>query len=138
MYCICPVNVLGLESKCPFCIADVEMGGHHPGMPLSGRWAGEICQVLLGMHALSGCDSVSCHCGNGKVSSILKVPLGSAIPGLNTMLGEPDATHSDLKHAGKKLFFPLYRMKSINNARYQLYRRGKHQTLKKSSNRCCT
>ena len=58
----------------------------------------------LGM--IPGCDSASCHCGNGKVS-ILKVPLGSAIPGLNTMLGEPDATHSDLKHAGKSYFFTV-------------------------------
>ena len=83
---------------------------------------------------ISGCDSASCHCGNGKVS-ILKVPLGSAIPGLNTMLGEPDATHSDLKHTGTEFFLTLYSMKksqSMNNARCQIYRqRKKPPELKK-------
>ena len=62
---------------------------------------------------ISACDSVSCHCENGKVS-IMKVLLGSAIPGLNTVLGEADATHSDLKHAGKSYFFTgMKKAKSI-------------------------
>ena len=48
------------------------------------------------------CDSVSYPCGNGKVSA-LKVLLGSAMPGLNSVLGEP-ATHSGLKHTDTEFF----------------------------------
>ena len=94
----------------------------------------EKCQGLLGMHALSGCDSVSYPCGKGKVSA-LKVLLGSAMPGLNTVLGEPGATHSDLKQTGTEFFLALYSMKkakSMNQARYQIFRqRTKPPDLKK-------
>ena len=91
------------------------------------RALGEKCQGLLGMHALSGCDSVSYPCGKGKVSA-LNVLLKSARPGLNTVLGEPDATHSDLEHTGTEFFLALYGMKkakSMNNARYQIYTQRK-------------
>ena len=82
------------------------------------------------------CDSVSYPGVNGKVS-ILKVLLGSGMPGLNTVHGEPGATHSDLKHAGT-VCLSLYGMKkakSMNNACYQVqhYRpeeKKKHQCLK--------
>ena len=94
------------------------------------RTLGEKCQGLLGMHALIGCDSVSYPCGKGKVTA-LKVLLGSAMPGLNTVLGEPDATHSDLKHTGTEFFLTLYGMRktqSLNNARYQIYREREKNT----------
>ena len=79
------------------------MGWHHP-VNATVRALGEKCQGVLGMPALSGYDSVSYPCGIGKVAS-LKVLLGSAMPGLNTVLGEPDATHSGLKHTGTVQFF---------------------------------
>ncbi len=60
------------------------------------RTLSDKCQGLLGMHALSGCDTVSYPCGKGKVSA-LKVLQESTMPGLYTVLGEPDATHRDLK-----------------------------------------
>ena len=68
---------------------------------------GEKCQGLLGMHALSGYNSVSYHCGNGTVSA-LKVLLGSAMPGLKSVLVEPDATHNDLKHTRTVLAYTLW------------------------------
>ena len=98
------------------------------------RGLGDKCQGILGIHALSGCDSVSYPCGKGKASA-LKVLQGSTIPGLDTVLGEPDATHSDLKDTGTAFFLTLYgqkKAKSINNARYQIYRgRKKPPELKK-------
>ncbi|CAL8233986.1 unnamed protein product [Boreogadus saida] len=84
------------------------------------RGLGDRCQGLLGMHALSGCDTASYPCGKGKTSA-LKVLLGKNIPGLNTVLGEPDATHSDLKDTGTEFFIALYgqkKAKSMNNTRY--------------------
>ena len=62
------------------------------GREMSGS-PGDACLIR--------CDSVSYPCGNGKVSA-LKVLLGSAMPGLNSVLGEP-ATHSGLKHADRVL-----------------------------------
>ena len=84
------------------------------------RGLGDRCQGLLGMHALSGCDTASYPCGKGKTSA-LKVLLGKNICGLNTVLGEPDATHSDLKDTGTEFFIALYgqkKAKSMNNTRY--------------------
>ena len=106
------------------------------------RTLGEKCQGLLGMHALSGCDSVSYSCGKGKVTA-LKVLLGSAMSGLNTVPAEADATHSDLKHTGTEFSLALYGMKkaqSLSNARYQIYRQRKPPELKSFqliSRSCC-
>ena len=49
------------------------------------------------------------------------------MPGLNTVLGEPDATQNDLNPAGIELLTSLYGMKKakVNNALYQIYRQGK-------------
>ncbi len=59
------------------------------------------------MHSLSGCDTVSYPCGKGKTSA-LKVLKGSSMLGLNTVLGEPDATLSDLKDIGTEFSLALY------------------------------
>ena len=44
---------------------------------------GEKCSGILGMHALSGCDTVSYPSGKGKVSA-LKVLTHTDIPGLDS------------------------------------------------------
>ena len=89
----------------------------------TNRGLGDRCQGLLGMHALLGCDTASYPCGKGKTSA-QKVLLGKNIPGLNTVLGEPDATHRDLKDTGTEFFIALYgqkKSKSMSNTRYQIY-----------------
>ena len=53
------------------------------------------CSQLLGMHAPSGCDTVSYPIGKGKLSA-LKI-LDYDIQGLYTVLGEPNVTMVDLK-----------------------------------------
>ncbi|KAJ3599239.1 hypothetical protein NHX12_033202 [Muraenolepis orangiensis] len=108
------------------------------------RALGDKCQGLLGMDALSGCDPVSYPCllplsptpvsypcRKGKA---LKVLQGSPMYCLDTKLGEPDATHSDLKYTGTEFFLALYgqkKDKSMNTARYQSTVGGKsHLNLK--------
>lgn len=91
------------------------------------RELGDRCEGLLGMHALSGCDTASYPCGKGKTSA-LKVLQGNFIPGLNTVLGETDASHSDLKDVGTEFFAALYgqkKAKSMNSTRYEIYSRSK-------------
>ena len=50
---------------------------------------GDKCGQLPGMHALSGCDTVSYHYGKGNMSA-LKVLMNNDIDGLQDVLGEPD------------------------------------------------
>ena len=50
------------------------------------------CSQLLGIHALSGCDTVSYPFGKGKLSA-LKL-LERDLPGLDQVLGQPGATHT--------------------------------------------
>ena len=50
---------------------------------------GDKCGQLPGMHALSGCDTVSYPYGKGKKSA-LKVLMNNDIDGLQDVLGEPD------------------------------------------------
>ena len=100
------------------------------------KWDGEIldvnqtvkhlgqrkCGQLLGAHALSGCDTVSYPFGKGK-QSILKL-LENDIPGLDNVLGEPEATQPQLKATVDAFFLLLYGQKScatVNNARARLY-----------------
>jgi hypothetical protein len=84
---------------------------------------GDKCGQLLGMHALSGCDTVSYPCYKGKKSA-LKVLGNSDIPGLQDVLGEPDVSHDQLKATAVSFFLALYnqkKAKSLNGARSKLY-----------------
>ena len=56
---------------------------------------GDKCKGVLAMHALSGCDTVSYCSGKGKASA-LKVFTKSDITGLDSVLGEEDATQNNL------------------------------------------
>lgn len=44
----------------------------------------------------------------------MKVLQGRTTPGLNTVLGEADATHSDLKDARTEFFLALYGQKKAS------------------------
>ena len=93
---------------------------------------GEKCKGIL--HALSGCDTVSYPNGKGKVSA-LKVLRETEITGLDRVLGEEDATYSDLMETGKTFFLHLYSQKkstSMNSARFDIYRKRKHPPSLKS------
>ena len=95
---------------------------------------GEKCKGILSMHALSGCDTVSYPNGKGKASA-LKVLLQNDIHGLDTVLGEEDATQHDLMEAGTAFFLTLYGHKkcaSMNGARHVIYYKRKNPPPLKS------
>ena len=84
---------------------------------------GEKCQGILGMHALSGCDTVSYPSGKGKISA-LKVLLENDMPGLDTVLGEDDSSQCDLVETGTSFFNALYGQKksvSVNRSRCEIF-----------------
>ena len=95
---------------------------------------GDKCRGLLGMHALSGCDTVSYPNGRGKVSA-LRVLTQTDIAELDSVLGEESATQTDLQKAGTLFFLSLYCQKestSLNAARRDIYRKRKNPPPLKS------
>jgi len=92
---------------------------------------GQKCLQLPGMHALSGCDTVSYPFNKGKISALNVLKEGD-FPGLFEVLGEEDATHEDLMNTGQQFFTALYGQPpgtSMSMARYQLYSRKKGKPM---------
>ena len=52
------------------------------------------CSQLLGLHVISGCDTVSYPFGKGKKSGLKHLDLD--LPGLDDVLGEYEATNEEL------------------------------------------
>ena len=76
------------------------------------------CSQLLGIHSLSGCDTVSYPFGKEKLSALRL--LERDLPGLDQVLGQPGATHTQLQETASTFFLPLYGQKScttMNDAR---------------------
>ena len=71
------------------------------------------CSQLLGLHALSGCDTVSYPFGKGKKSAIKLLEID--IPGLDQVLGQPDASHAQLKATADSLYLLLWTAKMYGN-----------------------
>ncbi len=95
---------------------------------------GDKCSGILGMHALSGCDTVSYPSGKGKASA-LKVLLANDMPELDTVLGEDTATHPELMRVGTDFFLALYAHKKstpVNHARHGIYCKRKNPPALKS------
>jgi hypothetical protein len=88
---------------------------------------GPKCLQLLGMHALTGCDTTSYPYGKGKTTA-LKTLLAGDFPGLANVLGEVGATSKDLMEAAKTYFTALYGQPpgtSLQSARYSLFTKKK-------------
>ena len=73
------------------------------------RQLGSKSLQLLGMHALSDCDTTSYPLGKGKLGA-LKVLMSRDCP-LYTTLGESTATHIQLMDVGRQFFTALYGQK---------------------------
>ena len=81
---------------------------------------GPKCLQLLGMHALSGCDTTSYPFGRGKTTA-LKTLLADDFHGLSDILEEVDATSEAAMAAGTTYITALYGQSpetSIESARY--------------------
>ena len=88
---------------------------------------GSQCLQLLGMHAISGCDTTSHPYAKGKFSA-LKTMLDWDFPCLHDVLGEVGATHDDLPKTATTFFLALYGQPaetSIESVRFTLYTRNK-------------
>ena len=88
---------------------------------------GSKCLQLLGMHALTGCDTTSFPFNKGKVSALSVIEAGD-FPGLFHVLGEEDAMRWDLLGVGLSFFCALYGQKQgtpMEDARYTLYTKTK-------------
>ena len=89
----------------------------------TGTKLGHKCLQLMGMHVLSGCDSVSYPFNTGKISALNTLQTDD-VPGLYQVLGEEDATHSDLIETGQRFFAALYGQPlgtTTSKARYIIY-----------------
>lgn len=88
---------------------------------------GPKCLQLLGMHALSGCDTTSYPYGKGKISA-LNTMLRGEFPGLADVLGEVNATEVNLLEAAKPFFLALYGQTpgtSMESARFTIFTKNK-------------
>ena len=88
---------------------------------------GSKCLQLLGMHALTGCDTTSFPFNKGKVSALSVLEAGD-FPGLFNVLGEEDAMRWDLLDVGLSFFCALFGQKPgtpMEDARYNLYTKTK-------------
>ena len=83
---------------------------------------GKKCLQLLGVHALSGCNTVSYPYGKGKISVLTL--LSGDFPGLAHELGEVETTHTDFMEVAQTYFCALYRQPcrtSMENAHFKLF-----------------
>ena len=95
---------------------------------------GSTCSGILGMHALSGCDTASYLNGKGRVSA-LKVLSQNNITGLDSELGETGASEADLMATATAFYLALYSQKksnTINSARYAIFQKRKNPPPLKS------
>ena len=69
------------------------------------------CSQLLGVHSLSGCDTVLYPFGKRKQSALKLLEMD--IPGLDQVLGQPVATHAQLKATADSFFLPLLRTEEL-------------------------
>ena len=91
------------------------------------------CSQLIGLHALSACDTVSYQFGKGNKSALTLLEID--IPGLDQLHLQSGATHAQLKATTDSFFPPLYGQKNcraMSDARDRFFRgRKKPQPLKK-------
>jgi hypothetical protein len=88
---------------------------------------GDKSLQLLGMHAVTGCDTVSYPFNKGKITALSKLQEGD-FPELYSVIGEETATHEDLLKTGQKFFAVLYgqpKCTSMNAARHAIYTKKK-------------
>ena len=104
------------------------------------RWDGTVLDInstcadlgpkslqLLGMHALTGCDTTSYPYAKGKVSA-LKTMLAGDFSDLDDLLGEVGVTQADLMKVAITFFIAMYglpRGTSIESARFAIFAKNK-------------
>ena len=86
----------------------------------------DVCHSLPGMHAFTGCDTVSAFSGRGKVGALKLLKGHSKYQQAFTQLGENWTVSSEVKDCLEEFVCRLYVPKSdiisVNEMRYQLFR----------------
>ena len=88
---------------------------------------GDTSLQLLGMHAVTGCDTVSYPFNKGKLTALRKLREGNFLE-LYSVVGEETATLEDLLKTGQTFFAALYgqpKCSSSNAVRYTIYTKKK-------------
>ena len=88
---------------------------------------GDRSLQLLGMHAVTGCDTVSYPSNKVKLTPLSKLREGN-FPELYSVVGEETATLEDLLKTGQTFFAALYgqsKCTSLNVVRYMIYTKKK-------------
>ena len=86
----------------------------------------------MGMHVLSGCDTVSYALSKVKISA-LKPLQADDFPGLFQVLGEEDATLTDFMETGQRFFAAMYDHSpgtTMNEARYRIFSKKKGKPMR--------
>ena len=68
---------------------------------------GSKCQKLPGMHAISGCDTVSYPFNKGKISALNILKAGE-FTALYKVLDEENATDAELMETARRFFTAMY------------------------------
>ena len=83
-----------------------------------------VSQIILALHAISGCDSTSSLFGIGKGKALKKLSGSKEAMQLCTVLTDKNATHDEVNTAGLQTLSLLYGGKtseSLNHLRYVMY-----------------
>ena len=92
------------------------------------QWDGTVLHIpLLGVHAVTGCDSVSYPFNKGKFTALSRLREGN-FPELYSVVGEETATLKDFMKTGQTFFAVLHgqpKCTSLNAARYTIYTKKK-------------
>ena len=89
------------------------------------------CLQLMGMHVLSGCNTVSYSFNKGKINALNTLQAGDFL-GLYQILGEEDATCSCLMEIVRRYFAALNGQPletTMSEARHRIYSRKKGKSM---------
>ena len=85
-----------------------------------------VCHALLGMHAFTGCDSVSAFAGRGKLNALKLVVKHQQFQETFTKLGSEWTVSTDIKKSLEDFTCRLYASKTeiadVHDLRFQLFR----------------
>ena len=86
----------------------------------------KVCEALLGMHAFTGCDSVSAFSGRGKVKALKLLMDNENFQDTFWQIGESWSLSPDILLSLEEITFNLYvsrtNIKCVNEMRYNLFR----------------
>lgn len=85
----------------------------------------EVCKALIGMHAYTGCDTVSAFAGRGKASALKYLIADKSVKNTFHELGQnwdlPSELMDKLETFTCQIYSPKAAMTKVNDLRYRLF-----------------